>query len=278
MNLSFYLKSVLLSLIFTFHAQAQTDIPAIPSELENFNWQTGDVIGVSELFYDWSTFFFEAASGSRFGHVGVVSVESSGIYVFEENEPYAQKTKIEIFLSRAGKDAGTDKALAAVMRPKVPLSKVEKRKLLSAAEQLVESRVPYNESQMMNSNSLNCSEFVRAVFFQAGRDVGKVEEIGSLNLQAFNGWALKAWKLGSGKINPKSLVVTPMSVILSESLEKVYATVPTNYYLSDRQIYEQWKAEGFIIELSDRTHVPEFVLNSIGSKASEKIWRPQPFQ
>lgn len=270
------IKNCLIAFIFTLLIGLTASPSNLPAELKDFSWQTGDVIAVSELFYDWSTFFFEAATGSRFGHVGIVSVENNRVYVFEENDPQAQKTDIGVFLGRAGKDPVSNKALVAILRPKQSLSEEESKRLTTAGEQLVLRQIPYNQTQMMNSESLNCSEFVRVVYAYAGREVGKIEEIGTLNLKAFNGWLLSAWQWGAGKVNPKSLVVSPMSVVLSPSLYVVYSTVPTRTYLSDREIYNQWKAEGFIKELSRQTYVPEFILNTLGSRSLTEPWRPNP--
>ncbi|MEK6773199.1 MAG: YiiX/YebB-like N1pC/P60 family cysteine hydrolase [Bdellovibrionota bacterium] len=264
-------------ILFSFFVAIQVEArPAVPAELQNFSWQTGDVIGISELFTDWSTFFFEAATGSRYGHVGIVSVETDGVYVFEENDPYAQKTKLDSFLGTAGKNPVTKKILASIMRPKQALSSAELEKILWAANEAVTKKIPYNHSQMMNLDSLNCSEFVRAVYAFAGREVGKIEKLGALNVGAFNGWMLKAWEYQGNKTNMENLVVSPMSIILSDSLYPVYANLPTDYYLSDRQLYNAWKAEGFINELSQQTHVPKMIINFLGKRSSDKPWRVQP--
>ncbi len=272
------MKKNLVSFIFTlfFVVSGVQARPALPPELQDFSWQTGDILAVSELFYDWSTFFFEAATGSRFGHVGVVSIENTGIYVYEENDPQAQKTDLGVFLSRATKNPVSKKLHIAILRAKVPLSSEETQKIVTASEQLVLRQIPYNHTQMMNAQSLNCSEFVRAVYGHAGREVGMIEEVGTLNLKAFNGWLRSAWEWDAGKVNPKNLVVSPMSIVLSPSLMVVYSTVPTRTYLSDRELYNQWKSEGFIKELSRKTFVPEFILNKLGSRASTKPWREAP--
>lgn len=250
----------------------QSVFAKIPDEFRNFPWRTGDVIGVSELFYDWSTFFFEAATGSRFGHVGIVSVETSGIFVYEENDPYAQKTALDTFLERAGKDPITKMTLATIIRPKRALSNIEIKKLLWTANWATEKKIPYNHSQMMNKESLNCSEFVRMAFKNAGREVGQVERLGDLNINAFSGLLLKAWEYDAGKINPNNLVVSPMSVMSSPEFYPIYTHLPM-YYLADRQIYMMWKSEGFIEELSKQTSIPEFVLNFIGSRSATTPWR-----
>ncbi len=245
----------------------------IPKELKNFPWKTGDIIGGSELFYDWTTFFFEAATGSRYGHVGIVSVEANSIFVYEENDPHAQKTRLEVFLGRFGKDAKTNKALVTVVRPRKALNDAEIAKLLATARWAVDKKIPYNYSQMMNDKSLNCSEFVSAVYKSIGRQVGLIEKVGSLNINAFAGIILKAWEYDNEvDVDLNNPALSPMSVMRSPQLYPVYANLPLTY-LSDFQIYSMWKAEGFIEELSNQTGVPEFLLNFVGTRSSQVPWR-----
>ncbi len=245
----------------------------VPSELTNFPWKTGDIIGGSELFYDWTTFFFEAATGSRYGHVGLVSVEANGIFVYEENDPHAQKTRLDVFLGRFGKDATTKKTLVTIVRPRKALSSSEIAKLLATARWAVDKKIPYNYSQMMNDQSLNCSEFVSALYKAIGRQVGLIEKMGSLNINAFAGIILKAWEIDNDvNVDLNNPALSPMSVMRSPQLYPVYANLPLTY-LSDFQIYSMWKAEGFIEELSKATKVPAFLLNFVGARSSQTPWR-----
>lgn len=53
---------------------------------------------------DPSTFIFEAGTASRYGHVGVIAVIDSEVYVYEATPPIAQKTKLSYFLGLTNKN------------------------------------------------------------------------------------------------------------------------------------------------------------------------------
>ncbi len=54
---------------------------------DNFSWRTGQIIGVSEVSFDASTFLFEIATGSRFGHVGIVYIDANNEVLVLESSP-----------------------------------------------------------------------------------------------------------------------------------------------------------------------------------------------
>ena len=51
-------------------------VESIPQDLP---LKTGQIIGISEMIKDPSTFFFEAFTGSRYGHIGVIGDKENGL-------------------------------------------------------------------------------------------------------------------------------------------------------------------------------------------------------
>src|SRR5437868_2636125 len=78
-----------------------TKIPELP-------WATGHVVAISEMRADPSTLLFEAATASRYGHMGVVADTPEGLMVYHSMPPGVQKTPLADFLGRARTDEGPE--------------------------------------------------------------------------------------------------------------------------------------------------------------------------
>ncbi len=200
------------------------------------SYQDGDVIGESEITTDASTSFFEAATGTRYGHVGVIFKEKQGWMVYEEFPPQAQIVTVQEFLSRSH---GT----YTVIRKSEALTAEQLKLVKSLAQDIVKRKVPYNYSQTSNSESMNCSEFVKAVFANAKLNVGKIETVGNLNLKTFHGYLWKIWKQASPETQTTDPVVTPASVMRTANWIMVDGTVDPHVTLTDAQLTAQWKKE-----------------------------------
>lgn len=226
---------------------------ATPSfEHEKFNYETGQIIAVSETNYDASTFFFEAFTGSRYGHIGIVVVENGQVMVYESNPPHAQKTEIAAFLSRSRDEKGNFQA--TVLKLVKPLTATESASLVKAAKEIVAKKVPYNFEQTMNDKSLNCSEFVFKVFNSIKRtDVGEIQTIADLNRNSFGGQLLQYWEMLTDEpIDEEAKYVSPASIVFAKSTEAVAANLPHDRIISDKEVFAGWSTKSALITLDEQ--------------------------
>ena len=94
-------------------------------EHDKFQYQTGQIIAISETNYDASTFFFEAFTGSRYGHIGIIVVEDGEVVVYEANPPFTQKNSIEDFLKRSRDEKGDFQATVLKVIPALSESELK---------------------------------------------------------------------------------------------------------------------------------------------------------
>ncbi len=227
-----------LSLFFIFFFLTQFSVYA-----NELSLMEGDVIGETEIIEDSSTAYIEAATRSRFGHIGVVFKYNGELKVFEEYPPQAQIVTVDEFLNRSpGK-------FAVIRNPKA-LTSDQLETMKSVALNLVENEYPYNYSQIKNDSSMNCSEFVNFVFSKIGFTLGKVETIGKLHLKSFIGHPWRLWKMGNPDISKNDLVITPKSIMQTPGWIKVAGVLNPNDNLSDRELYRQWKSENAIHDIA----------------------------
>ncbi len=201
---------------------------------QEISLQEGDIIGESEIIEDSSTAYIEAATKSRFGHVGVVLAVGDELKIYEEYPPEAQVVSLKEFLGRAP-------GLFSVIRRNSPLSPAELQMIQAAGDDLIAKKYPYNYTQTRNDSSMNCSEFLNFIFGKAHINVGKIQTIGEMNLKTFGGIPWRLWKLSAPKLSKSDEVITPKSVMQTPNWAPVAGTLNPRDDLSDRDLYLQWK-------------------------------------
>ncbi len=215
-------------------------VESIPQDLP---LKTGQIIGISEMIKDPSTFFFESFTGSRYGHIGVIGDKENGRWqVYHSNPPAVQKSDISDFLERSRDASG--KFNYTIVEPASPLSNGEEKVLIDQMRRMLGT--PYNYEQYLNSHSVNCSEFVYKAFQNIGREkIGEIEKIiDDTNFKSFDG-ALYGLYANPAVTLPKDAYgITPVSIINSPKVRVVRARLPVERLLSDREIYESWEKGG----------------------------------
>lgn len=226
MKINFKKISVALSLVFISSIAF-----AIAPEFRD-----GDIIGESETSSVPMTSFFEAATASRYGHVAVVLKVNNNWVVYEETPPKAQVSSLQNFLKRS-------QGPYSVIRRNQLLNGAQYGLLKAAAQEIVNKGVPYNHSQTQHQGYLNCSEFVRLIFSQAGIAVGKLERVQDLNLKTFHGYPWQLWMHLLPDTKLTDLVVTPASVMRTSGWIHVAGSLVPNQRYSDAELVESWKRE-----------------------------------
>ena len=204
----------------------------------------GDIVGESEITVDASTSFFEAATASRYGHVGVIIRGKTEWVVYEEYPPKAQIVTLKDFLARSH---GT----YTVIRRRQALTATQLQQVRASAQDIVKRGVPYNYSQTSNNDSMNCSEFIHSIFAAAQLQVGKVQTVADLNLKTFHGYLWKIWQQTSPDTSLKDHVLTPASVMKTADWSKIDGSVDPNVLLTDAQLVAQWKKESALKGIAD---------------------------
>ncbi|MEO0337281.1 MAG: YiiX/YebB-like N1pC/P60 family cysteine hydrolase, partial [Pseudomonadota bacterium] len=202
--------------------------------------KSGQIIATSEVLYDGSTFIFEVATGSRYGHIGFVYVEKDGsVTVYESTPPIgASKTSVKEFLSRSIIEAdGAATYQAAILETRDALSAEKISAMKTEAEKLIEQRLPYNYEQKQVEDAKNCSEFVHHIFTQVGIVLSKLETTADLNMNAFGG--VLRQMLGID-FSEEDRFVSPAAIVFSNQLRVLTTTLPTDRILSEREIVEAW--------------------------------------
>ena len=271
--MKYFFKLCILLLLVIFNTNSVFAATSFPG-LETITWKTGQVIGVSEMKSDPSTFLFEAGTGSRYGHVGLVVVEPDGVFVYEETPPNAQKSKIADFLARTA--TSTDGKLeATVIEPTLELNPADQEKLIATINEIIQKKTPYNFKIAMNADSMNCSEFVYHAFQSIGRNVGEIEPFSAMNIHAFQGMLMRFLGTGDG-LNAQSKIVTPLSVIQSSSMRVVQANLPVDQILSEATILSAWTTEGGLDEFVQMIGLPTSIIEQLKTSASTQPYRPFP--
>ncbi|OGR46552.1 MAG: hypothetical protein A2X40_01300 [Elusimicrobia bacterium GWC2_65_9] len=235
---------------------------------------TGQVIAISEMKADPSTLLFEAATSSRYGHLGVVADTAEGLMVYHSVPRHVQKTPLADFLARARVNGRLDPPFT-LLRHAEPLTHAERSDLVKVMDDMVARKVPFNYSMAMNPSSVNCSELVRRVFEAIGRSgLGEVGPIGR-HYGAFDGALLPIFKIS--RPPEGSLGVSPASIVHSPQLEVVYAKLPVDRMVSDAEIFNAWKDGGGLDQLARVTRIPRGkLIEDLGKAASDRPARDYP--
>ncbi len=252
-----------------------------PSFVKNqTEFKTGQVIAISEMSFDPTTLFFEAGTGSRFGHIGIVVVEGGKTYVYESNPPAVQRTSLAAFLKRS---LVLKRHMATVLEPVVPLTLAEQTALTNSVRASVAAGIPYNFSMVLNEGAVNCSEFVYKTFLGIGRDgFGQVETMAEMNLNSMSGYLLQLWSMSGEPPDAEDKVLTPVSIVNSKKLTVIASNLPVNQLISDQEILRAWIDGGGIANLGALLDVDGFertcevLLGSVSTKpyrAYPKSWR-----
>jgi hypothetical protein len=237
------------------------------------SYQTGQIIAISEMRIDPSTLIFEALTGSRYGHVGVVAQTPEGPMVYHANPPMVQKTPLADFINRARVD-NQDRPQLTILETIKPLSDQESRDLTAHMEDMVVQKVPYNYSMILNDKSVNCSEFVHKVFAAISRaGIGDIETLGNANFGAFDGAIAKLHSKWPPLDSP---AISPLSVVSSPALQVVHAELPVDKIISDAEIFKAWQAGGGLEGFSNFTGISMQKLEALGQAASKIPYRLYP--
>ena len=185
-------------------------------------WETGMIIGHSQLGIDPSSFVFEALTRSRYGHIGVIvcdrmegSCERSNPYVCHIEPGGFKKTPLVDYLS-------TKVTGGTTLYPELKLIKlrhdIPKDSLRRYFERRDISRLQYNYKFTPNPGTMYCSELVYSAFFTAVEcSIGEFESIEALNLSLFARWGIVfPIPRGTQVIIPASIMRSPLCEIVWE--------------------------------------------------------------
>ena len=184
--------------------------------------KTGDIVLITSTSPQAKA--IAAATRSPFTHTGVVVVEDGKPFVYEAAAK-VQKTALASFLKRA-------KPGSLALRRVPDLDDARAAKVVAAAR--AKLGTPYDLAFSTTNDALYCSEYVRVVFAAAGVDVGAVEHVRDLDVNAQPVRALigARWKMhpvckgdkSLGACLPKLLaseIVTPASIANDTRLESI---------------------------------------------------------
>jgi hypothetical protein len=209
-----------------------------------FNWETGQVLAVSQREREPSTVLFEFLTGSRYGHVGLVVMENNYPWVYEATHPTIQKVSLEEFFEKVTLNDKGEKEFT-LLKPFMSLESSEEEALKAFVNKHFDARTQYNYAGTKTPGRLNCAEFVHEAFRSAGiKMVGSYEEARHLNLESLQGKIMALW--GKDHIKESSLIMSPFSIVTSPWMEVVSSNLPHHKVLSDRELYLDWvRTESF---------------------------------
>ena len=245
----------------------------LPVEYKIHQWKTGEVIGMSILAEDTTAMFYEAATASRYSHIGMVLVENGQVNVVEAIKPQARISTLEAFLSRAGTDAKSLSLQATVLDLRNDLTLGEQAKVIEVAHQLVDKPTLFNEKVVLDLVNMNAAELVYFIFKQVNRDVGTIDKVSDINHRAFAGVVWELFQQTGLAITLDSPVLTPMSIVISPALVPIIANLPTHEYLADQTLYAQWKAEGYVAKLGALIGSTEADLDELNAASSAEPYK-----
>jgi hypothetical protein len=251
-------------------------VDALPRDAagQPLSFKTGQVIAISEMLADPSTLFFEAATGSRYGHIGMIAQTPAGPVVYHASPPAVQVTPLADFLRRARVN-DSERPQFTLLEPVQPLTEQESRDLAAVMADMAARKVPFNYSMAMNRDSVNCSEFSRRVYEAIGRSgLGEINKIEPGNFEAFNGMLARLWRVSRPPVGSSG--VSPFSVVSSPLLKVVHAELPVGRILSDAEIFQAWKSGGGLEKVSRATRIPMSALEAMGAQASAVPHREYP--
>lgn len=238
---------LLLCLIANFGRVWAGEVPKF--DAKSFTFQTGQIIAISEMNSDPSTVFFEAGTGSRFGHIGIMAKQGRKIFVYEANPPQVQRTPLEDFIARS---LVNKNKMVTVVELVQPLTKEEGAKLIEHMHREVANETPYNFSMVVNPDSVNCSEFVMKAFKAIGRNgVGEIETVSEMNLNSMGGALAALWERSGPLPKPTQKVISPVSIVNSKQVRVLASNLPVDKLLSDFEILSAWIDGGGIESLAN---------------------------
>lgn len=248
--LSALFPSLLATLILFYGgpAEASKDLDIALKPFVN-KLQEGQVLAMSEPRYDGSTFFFEAVTGSRYGHIGIVMKEKDKWVVYEANPPIAGKVPLNDFLGRSLDHKGQPQA--TLIGHKEPLTASEVTQLRTILESMLAKKIPYDfQHDALNEKAMDCSEFVFRAFRKLKRPLGVLEGLKTLNTGSFGGFLMKFFEDLTGvKPSKEQRFVSPSSIVRDPRAKVVLSTLQTRF-LSDLEILEAWKRVGGLPHLA----------------------------
>lgn len=264
--------SIKFLIILTFVSSAgASNYP--PFQREIIQWKTGQIIAVSQMFHNPTTFIYEIGTGSRFGHLGLVSVEADGIFVYEEEPPAAKKTPLEDFLKTAT-NPKTQEIQATLLEPSQPITDRQAQLLVAAAKEAVEKQIPYNFNLVSNPQSMNCAEFMRFVFERAELGpIGELSDFKSMNTEAFDGKLFDLVKLSR---STEGQSVTPVSVVNSPGLKVIATNLPVEQLMSEKEIYQIWAEAGATRRMMRFLKIPSTAQALLAESGSSTPYRAYP--
>lgn len=206
----------------------------------NFDYKTGQIIITSETEYDSSTLFFELATGSRFGHVGIVYMEDGEPWIYESNPGIetdgAQYTTLEEFIERSNYNGNYQAIIMEVAK----LTTAQQEVLKVELDKMVAEKIPYNYNQVYieEQKARNCSEFIYSAYKRIGIEgIGYKMKLTDLNKDSLSGQLLKFW---GEELKDHYEFVPPISIVASRKTTILASNVPHNKVLSDTEILEAW--------------------------------------
>jgi hypothetical protein len=204
---------------------------------ETFKFKNGQILAISQASTDGSTFLFEVATGSRYGHIGIVMKQKGKVFVFESTPPNGvTKSPLKEFLK---KSKIKKKYAATVLETNITYSQVFD--LASELENLVKQKIPYNYKQSINPNSLNCSEFVHKAYKNIGIELSSIETLDDLNFKAFDGLVYDAFGF---RFDKSARFISPASIVRSNKTKVLANNLPFNKVLTEVQILDAWIKSG----------------------------------
>ncbi len=196
---------ILLQFFVYCSAFGQDNLNVMP----NFEWQTGQIV-VSRHSYPYSL-FIQLATLSNVEHVGFVSVEADGVYVFEFWGTKFRKTKMSVFLNRIDKQAGDALVAIAKIKDYDQLSEAQRKSFYDYLEDAV---LTQNTSKYIPSCAHFLADGLRKIGINVGysNNIPQVENVLILDILAN--------KLGVN-INLIKHLLTPRDFMHAEQIERI---------------------------------------------------------
>lgn len=232
-----------------FHAVATAENSAqifnvkIEQILADTNWQTGQIIGVSEM-HGRMTIAVQVYSRNPINHIGMIEKDAnSRVFVHEMLPEGPRKTALREFLYRSF-PAGREPRYILV-EPIQQLTKSEKNNLVKGANELLLSGIKYNFRQLLTNGTANCGEYVSLIYAKIGKVVAHVRDFRFSNTRAFGSKLHPVLKLPytSGP------VIMPADPLFT-STKFVKGNVAYKRVWSDQEILQIWEVHGDWSEIS----------------------------
>jgi cytidyltransferase-like protein len=213
-------------------------LPYLPSfDPKKVNWKSGQLIGFSSRA-GGVPFIAQVGSGSPLDHVGIVSVEPAGTFVYEfTNRGGVIKIPLEKTLENVRGKSGH--IMAHVGELKNPPSPEELKKMFAYADHLIEIQPAYGVAKIPNGPK-SCSQFVNGAFKHIGYTIGKVEAPENFKKNEFNGFIEKYWKKF---LLDTEVLLSPKS-FFQKDVKVVASNLPHGLEWTSEEALMIWKADG----------------------------------